>query len=103
MELLDYESLYHLSQTTGRFLRLSFDLVFELDPAWRAFRHTVDTLSDGPKGRVLNGARIVPQVMQRFSLAKGRFEWAAGDSGGTHEDGDFDEGETMLEFMARSS
>ncbi|KAI1751474.1 hypothetical protein F4782DRAFT_505076 [Xylaria castorea] len=49
MEYLDYESLYHLSQTTGYFLRLSFDSTFELDASWRTFRHTVDSLSNGPR------------------------------------------------------
>ncbi|KAI0549451.1 hypothetical protein F4679DRAFT_271934 [Xylaria curta] len=48
MEYLDYESLYHLSQTTRYFLRLSFDGAFELDASWRTFRHTVDSLSNGP-------------------------------------------------------
>lgn len=61
MEYLDYESLYRLSQTTGYFLRLSFDSTFESDPSWRTFRHTVDLLGNGPKGRVLDWVRQEPQ------------------------------------------
>ncbi|KAI0437179.1 hypothetical protein F4803DRAFT_172888 [Xylaria telfairii] len=61
MEYLDYESLYRLSQTTGYFLRLSFDSTFESDPTWRTFRHTVDLLGNGPKGRVLDWVRREPQ------------------------------------------
>ncbi|KAI0486797.1 hypothetical protein F4859DRAFT_314023 [Xylaria cf. heliscus] len=56
MAYLEYESLYRLSQTTGYFLRLSFDITFESDPSWRTFRHTVDSLGNGPKRRVLDWA-----------------------------------------------
>ncbi|KAI1344135.1 hypothetical protein F5Y15DRAFT_410986 [Xylariaceae sp. FL0016] len=57
MVLLDNESLYRLSQTTAKFLRLSFDKEFEASGDWRAFRHTVDALSIGPKRRILDGMR----------------------------------------------
>ncbi|KAI0460518.1 hypothetical protein F5B21DRAFT_519243 [Xylaria acuta] len=62
MVYLDYESLYHLSQITGYFLRLSFDNTFELDPSWRTFRHTVDSLGNGPRRRVLDWVRREPQL-----------------------------------------
>ncbi|KAI0191191.1 hypothetical protein EV127DRAFT_480561 [Xylaria flabelliformis] len=57
MGYLDHESLYHLSQTTGYFLRLSFDSAFELDASWRTFRHTVDSLSNEPRRGLLDRAR----------------------------------------------
>ncbi|KAI8952386.1 hypothetical protein F4801DRAFT_229422 [Xylaria longipes] len=60
MEYLDYESLYRLSQTTRYFLRLSFDIAFESDPSWRTFRHTVDSLSNGPRRRVVDWVRREP-------------------------------------------
>ncbi|KAI0470404.1 hypothetical protein GGR56DRAFT_678741 [Xylariaceae sp. FL0804] len=52
----DRASLYRLSQTAGRFLRLSFDAVFEADAEWRAFRHIAGALSDRPRRRLLPGA-----------------------------------------------
>ncbi|KAJ8115087.1 hypothetical protein ONZ43_g4748 [Nemania bipapillata] len=68
MEYLDYGSLYRLSQTTGEFLRLSFDGIFEVDAEWRTFRYTIDRyfheedsrmtgLRSGPRMRVLDWAR----------------------------------------------
>ncbi|KAI1306380.1 hypothetical protein F5Y03DRAFT_354602 [Xylaria venustula] len=107
MEYLDYGSLYRLSQTTGYFLRLSFDIIFELDASWRTFRDTVDRLSYGPKCRVLDGAQLSrdalalildPGTDDRSKLLKDLSE-----SGGAvcSEAEDEGEGETMLEFMAR--
>ncbi|KAI0166154.1 hypothetical protein GGR57DRAFT_13470 [Xylariaceae sp. FL1272] len=40
MTYLDHPSLYLLTQTHDRFLRMSFDRVFESDANWRTFRHT---------------------------------------------------------------
>ncbi|KAI2642713.1 hypothetical protein GGS21DRAFT_486538 [Xylaria nigripes] len=59
MACLDYESLYRLSQASPYFLRLSFDDVFELDPGWRTFRFTVDSLVVGPRGRLFCRAGAV--------------------------------------------
>ncbi|KAI1324834.1 hypothetical protein F5Y16DRAFT_401960 [Xylariaceae sp. FL0255] len=53
MTYLDHGSLYCLSQVTGRFLRLSFDEIFEADAEWRAFRHTIDALRGGLGKRIL--------------------------------------------------
>ncbi|KAI0018954.1 hypothetical protein F4780DRAFT_780831 [Xylariomycetidae sp. FL0641] len=64
MKTLDHESLYRLSQTTAHFLRLSFDPAFEAEPAWRAFRHTVDGLGKGPRERM----RQVPATMGLFRV-----------------------------------
>lgn len=108
MEYLDYESLYRLSQTTGYFLRLSFDIVFEFDASWRTFRHTVDRLSNGPKRRVLDGAqssRHTPAfILEPQSDDKSEPTIQPSEAGGaTFDTNDEDEGEIMLEFMARSS
>ncbi|KAI1822974.1 hypothetical protein F4861DRAFT_356601 [Xylaria intraflava] len=65
MQCLDHESLYRLSQTTAHFLRLSFDNVFEMDAAWRAFRHTVDLLNDGPHKRLQNGLQRPDNTTKR--------------------------------------
>ncbi|KAI0976124.1 hypothetical protein F4678DRAFT_482369 [Xylaria arbuscula] len=109
MEYLDYGSLYRLSQTTGYFLRLSFDIIFELDASWRTFRHTVDRLSDGPKRRVLDGAQLsrdalalilAPGMDDTSELVKDLSETSGAVSFEVEDEG---EGETMLEFMARES
>ncbi|KAI1125038.1 hypothetical protein F5Y10DRAFT_284543 [Nemania abortiva] len=127
MECLDYESLYRLSQTTGYFLRLSFDSVFELDPEWRTFRYTVDEyfhelgieigartrVLDWAKWRVKNPDDIAqdPESSRRMLSVYN----AKSESGGlgevvqqplepistTRDTDEDDEGMTMLEFMAR--
>ncbi|KAI1421687.1 hypothetical protein F5Y12DRAFT_689337 [Xylaria sp. FL1777] len=108
MEYLDYESLYRLSQTTGHFLRLSFDIVFELDSSWRTFRHTVDRLSYGPQGRVFDAARPSqnsPAVILDHGLdvKPEPIKQPSKESGAIFDTDDGGEGETMLEFMARNS
>ncbi|KAI3337195.1 hypothetical protein HD806DRAFT_475946 [Xylariaceae sp. AK1471] len=120
MKYLDYESLYCLSQTTGYFLRLSFDSVFESDPAWRAFRHTVDGLSDGPSRRVLDGIKCQARtaaMSQESPVLSGPARIHETESSGTSKPiqqpsreasaklstKDEQEAETMLEFMARRS
>lgn len=47
MAQLDFSTLYCLSRTSPRFLRLSFDNIFEENPEWRTFRHTVDEVNGG--------------------------------------------------------
>ncbi|TGJ78658.1 hypothetical protein E0Z10_g10102 [Xylaria hypoxylon] len=119
MEYLDYESLYRLSQTTGYFLRLSFDSVFESDPSWRTFRHTIDGLSNGPRRRVLDRTKCQPRapvLSQELLLPRhgpaSAFEpkscskpvsvhHPSEENGITSDIEDEDEGETMLEFMTR--
>jgi serine/threonine protein kinase len=120
MEYLDYESLYRLSQTTGYFLRLSFDSVFESDSAWRVFRHTVDGLSDGPRKRVLDGIKCrmsTPSMPYKSQVLRAPEPIHRIGSGGilraTHQHlserdeknvtEHEEEGETMLEFMAKRS
>ncbi|CAJ2506329.1 Uu.00g004590.m01.CDS01 [Anthostomella pinea] len=120
MRLLDHESLYRLSQTTGQFLRLSFDSAFEADAGWRAFRHTADCLGDGPRRRIVDGTGQAqgtaaevkgadysgldscPERWRRNEDAVGfDGEGSKPKSGLVRSDEDGDEGETMLEFMAR--
>ncbi|KAI8628716.1 hypothetical protein F5Y19DRAFT_112061 [Xylariaceae sp. FL1651] len=121
MERLDHESLYRLSQTTGHFLRLSFDSVFETDPAWRAFRHTVDGLSDGPSRRILDGikceiknstssqdsksrrASLPPYGAEPGKISDNIQKASEKDDAEFGADSGYEEGETMLEFMARRS
>ncbi|KAI1155014.1 hypothetical protein F4825DRAFT_108542 [Nemania diffusa] len=129
MGYLDHESLYRLSQTTGDFLRLSFDSVFEQDPSWKTFRYTVDQyfhdqdketeLRSGPRRRVLDWARwrarnpVVAQESQSIGHAPAAsskiepseqcelVQQSLKSTSATLYTGDEGEGETMLEFMAR--
>jgi len=153
MKGLDHESLYRFSQTTGYFLRLSFDEVFESDGAWRTFRHTVDYLNgggagkrvqhgigagigigdeprrtgkkplgtsapsswpltygvDGGKGGEKNvlkgGTNTRPLLALSNSKDSAGLGSRDGDSDGyyNNDDDDDNEGETMLEFLSRSS
>ncbi|KAI0115903.1 hypothetical protein GGR51DRAFT_367420 [Nemania sp. FL0031] len=120
MERLDYESLYRLSQTTGYFLRLSFDNVFELDPGWRTFRHTIDEyfheyrrgigLHSEPRRRVLDWANWRARKPNSTQLVLALDPEPSGQPKPAQEPpepksvtgdvDDGDEGETMLHFMA---
>ncbi|KAJ2987803.1 hypothetical protein NUW58_g4310 [Xylaria curta] len=121
MGYLDYTSLYNLSQTTSYFLRLSFDNAFESDPSWRTFRHTVDRLSDGPRGQFLNRSKLqagTTVAKQGSVVSKNEPEPSVGVTARRRSrftrlttrairllfnTEDESEGETMHEFMARSS
>ncbi|KAJ8125753.1 hypothetical protein O1611_g7884 [Lasiodiplodia mahajangana] len=120
MQCLDHESLYRFSQTTGYFLRLSFDSVFELDPAWRTFRYTIDQyfherereagLRSGPRRRVLdwekwrarnpNPAPLISSSKPESSGEPDLVQRPPEPASATRDAGDEDEGETMLDFMA---
>ncbi|KAI0014215.1 hypothetical protein F4779DRAFT_212218 [Xylariaceae sp. FL0662B] len=93
MKHLDNESLYRLSQATPFFLDLSFDPAFESRPDWRAFRHTVDGLGDGPRKRVSEALTIRPRIEDAVQRPA---EKSTGKVAGEP-----DEGETMISFMAR--
>ncbi|KAI1484801.1 hypothetical protein F5X96DRAFT_662804 [Biscogniauxia mediterranea] len=120
MECLDHENLYRLSQTTAHFLKLSFDSTFEADPSWRAFRHTVDGLGEGPRRRILEGAsvreagRVIldsPEQEEPSSLLPSSYDQGDGNYLSEQNspekrrvvtlDGSDDEAETMHSFMAK--
>ncbi|KAI0593936.1 hypothetical protein F4775DRAFT_575857 [Biscogniauxia sp. FL1348] len=120
MKCLDHENLYRLSQTTSHFLKLSFDSAFEADPSWRAFRHTVDGLGEGPRRRILEGASVreatwvildldeqEPASSQLPSFQDQRGGNDLGEQSFPEKrrvitlDGSDDEAETMHSFMAK--
>ncbi|KAH9899117.1 hypothetical protein F4778DRAFT_186531 [Xylariomycetidae sp. FL2044] len=111
LKYLDYASLYRVSQTTAHFLRLSFDGTLEADPEWRAFRHTVDGLGDGPRKRVAlsNHKGEATKEYPVFNpVPKARLQNKSGTQISNRSvvqllvDDSEDEGETMLEYMRRT-